>query len=269
MTIKIEEIDALLRVRGYQVIQETTKKRGFQLDNQLPIYLNLTSKSGKTALIAHPESGVAAWRDELPSMQVGEDYYHSSNMRHFPKRMHRGENLIPHGWGLTFTSVTALAACLDRMEGKSPTAILAEQRLSTHEESATTLQEGSDMPVTAQRRVGHDQFRAMLLQRWGSCAVTGLATPRLLRASHIKPWASSTPVEKTDPFNGLLLAPHLDAAFDAGLIAFDDQGRLLLSPELTREDAERLGLHSDLRLREVDARHLPYLAFHRQEVFVC
>ena len=267
MTIKIDEIDALLRARGYQVIQETSKKRGFQLGSQLPLYLNLTSKSGKTALIAHPESGVAAWRDDLPGMQVGDDYYHSSNMRHFPKRMHRGENLIPYGWGLTFTSVTALTACLDRMEGKVSSADPVGQG-EFEPEPAVLLPEGSDMPVMAQRRVGHDQFRAMLLQRWGSCAVTGLATPRLLRASHIKPWASSTPVEKTDPFNGLLLAPHLDAAFDAGLIAFDDQGRLLLSPELTREDADRLGLHADLRLREVDARHLPYLAFHRQEVFI-
>ena len=267
MTIKIEEIDAMLRARGYQVIQETAKKRGFQLGSQLPLYLNLTSKSGKTALIAHPESGVEAWRDDLPGMQVGDDYYHSSNMRHFPKRMHRGENLIPHGWGLTFASVTALAACLDRMEGKSPAAIPSELSLS-RSEPALTLPEGTDLPVTAHRRVGHDQFRVMLFQRWGSCAVTGLATPRLLRASHIKPWASSTPVEKTDPFNGLLLAPHLDAAFDSGLIAFDDQGRLLLSPELTRQDAGRLGLHAGLRLREVDARHLPYLAFHRQEVFI-
>jgi putative restriction endonuclease len=267
MTIKIEEIDALLRARGYQVIHQTTKNRGFQLNQQLPLYLNLTSKSGKTALIAHPESGVAAWRDELLGMQVGDDYYHSSNMRHFPKRRHTGENLIPHGWGLTFTSATALAACLDRLEGQSPVATPAGQGLSTHEPAAT-LTEGADMPVTAQRRVGHDQFRALLLECWGSCAVTGLATPRLLRASHIKPWASSTPVEKTDPFNGLLLAPHLDAAFDAGLIAFDEQGGLLLSPELTREDAERLGLHAGLRLREVDARHLPYLAFHRQEIFI-
>jgi hypothetical protein len=268
MTIKIEEIDALLRARGYQVIHETAKKRGFQLDHQLPVYLNLTSESGETALIAHPESGIEEWRDEIPGMRVGADYYHSSNMRHFPKRMRRGKQPISYGWGFTFVSATALAACLDRMDSRAPAAILAGQGLSTHEPAAT-LSEGSDMPVTAQRRVGHDQFRAMLLQRWGSCAVTGLATPRLLRASHIKPWASSTPVEKTDPFNGLLLAPHLDAAFDAGLIAFDDQGRLLLSPELSSQDAGRLGLHADLRLREVDARHLPYLAFHRQEIFVC
>lgn len=267
MTIKTDEIDALLRARGYQVIHKTANKRGFQLDHQLPVYLNLKSKSGETALIAHPESGVETWRDELTGMRVGGNFHHSSNMRHFPKRMHGGKSPITYGWGLTFTSVTALAACLDRMEGKLPVAIPSVLNLS-RPEPAPTLPEGADMPVTAQRRVGHDQFRAMLLQRWGSCAVTGLATPRLLRASHIKPWASSTPVEKTDPFNGLLLAPHLDAAFDAGLIAFDDQGRLLLSPELPSQDAGRLGLHAGLRLREVDARHLPYLAFHRQEVFI-
>ena len=49
--------------------------------------------------------------------------------------------------------------------------------------------------------------------------MTGLDVPELLRASHIKPWADcGTDAERLDVFNGLLLAPHLDAAFDAGFI---------------------------------------------------
>ena len=69
------------------------------------------------------------------------------------------------------------------------------------------------------QRVGQDVFREALLSYWGGrCAVTGVAEPRLLRASHIKPWAKcETDAERLDVYNGLLLAAHLDAAFDGGL----------------------------------------------------
>jgi predicted restriction endonuclease len=61
--------------------------------------------------------------------------------------------------------------------------------------------------------------------------VTGNPVPELLRASHIVPWASSI-VDRLNPRNGLCLAATFDAAFDRGLIAFDDYFRLLLSPKL-------------------------------------
>lgn len=58
------------------------------------------------------------------------------------------------------------------------------------------------------QRVGQDVFREALLTYWdGRCAVTGIAHPRLLRASHIKPWARcQTDAERLDVYNGLLLA---------------------------------------------------------------
>jgi putative restriction endonuclease len=39
----------------------------------------------------------------------------------------------------------------------------------------------------------------------------------------------------------LLLAAHLDAAFDAGLISFTDDGAILFSPQFAMEDREALG----------------------------
>jgi hypothetical protein len=74
------------------------------------------------------------------------------------------------------------------------------------------------------QRVGQDLFRDGLLDYWdGICAVTGLAVPELLRASHIKPWVDcDTDAERLDLFNGLLLAPKLDAAMDRGFITIDD-----------------------------------------------
>ena len=115
------------------------------------------------------------------------------------------------------------------------------------------------------QRVGQDVFREALLSYWGGrCAVTGVAEPRLLRASHIKPWAKcETDAERLDVYNGLLLAAHLDAAFDAGLISFADDGAILFSPEFAIEDRDALGIHDHLALRRVGSRHLPNLAWHR------
>ncbi len=276
MTIQIDQVESLLTSRGYRVIHETSKKRGFQRAGELPIYLNLNSKTGETALVAHPESGVEALRHRRPDLRVGGEYFHSSNMRQFPKRMHTGAHPICYGWGLTFDSLLAVEACLDHLEGKKarvPTAVpatpagVASPTEPRDEVSAPETSPGSELPVTAMRRVGHEQFRDALLTYWGGCAVTGLTMARLLRASHIKPWAGALPEEKTDSYNGLLLAPHIDAAFDAGLITFSDDGQMVLSPALRREDATLLGLHTGLRLRRLDVRHQPYLAFHRQEIF--
>jgi putative restriction endonuclease len=115
------------------------------------------------------------------------------------------------------------------------------------------------------QRVGQDVFREALLAYWeGRCAVSGVGDPRLLRASHIKPWAKcETDAERLDVYNGLLLAAHLDAAFDGGLISFADDGAILLSPEFAMEDRDVLGIHDGLGLRRVGGRHLPHLAWHR------
>jgi putative restriction endonuclease len=93
------------------------------------------------------------------------------------------------------------------------------------------------------QRVGQDVFREALLSYWeGRCAVTGVAEPRLLRASHIKPWSKcETDAERLDVYNGLLLAAHLDAAFDGGLISFSDEGGTLFSPQFAQEDRDPSG----------------------------
>lgn len=141
--------------------------------------------------------------------------------------------------------------------------------------AAPTLAVGSvasiptDVVAEVRRRVGQDLYRAALLEFWGyRCAVTGLAVPELLRASHAKPWADASDVERLDVFNGLLLAAHLDALFDRGFLAFDDAGVGLVSPALPAEALRALGLgDAPLRLRSVEPRHRPYLRYHREHVF--
>ena len=119
------------------------------------------------------------------------------------------------------------------------------------------------------QRVGQDIFRDSLLAYWnGSCPLTGLGHPRLLRASHLKPWAQcASDAERLDVHNGLLLAAHLDAALDAGLVSFTDDGTILVSPALDEPDRQRLALATLPRLDGLRPAHLPFLAHHRDRVF--
>ena len=84
----------------------------------------------------------------------------------------------------------------------------------------------------------------------------------------MKPWADcDTDAERLDVHNGLLLAAHLDAAFDAGLISFEMDGSLAVSPGLADEDIDRLGLLVLPPLQGLRPRHEPYLTYHRDVVF--
>lgn len=117
-------------------------------------------------------------------------------------------------------------------------------------------------------RIGQGRFRAELLDYWDGCAVTGIGRKEALRASHIKPWIDSSNTERLDPFNGLLLVGTVDLLFDAGLISFADDGAVLISAELEADERIQLGVRDDLKLRKIDSRHLPFLQFHRKNVFL-
>jgi putative restriction endonuclease len=107
------------------------------------------------------------------------------------------------------------------------------------------------------------------MDQWGGrCAVTGLDIPLLLRASHIKPWRDSDNRERLDPYNGLLLSPTYDATFDSGLIAFGDDGRMILSSKLTASRVERLGFRPTDQIVGLLDRHRDYLGYHRRNVLV-
>ncbi|WP_324806377.1 HNH endonuclease signature motif containing protein [Sphingomonas sp. LY29] len=113
-------------------------------------------------------------------------------------------------------------------------------------------------------RIGQGKFRKDLVARWGgSCAVLGVTRPELLRASHIKPWASSNNAERLDPANGLLLSPLYDAAFDGLLLSFADDGALKLASDFSAEEAEAAGIDPNARIEITDSSTRNYLAEHR------
>lgn len=124
-------------------------------------------------------------------------------------------------------------------------------------------------------RRGQDYFRDAVLNNFaGRCGVTQLAVRELLIASHILPWGTHV-AERLNVRNGLSLSRLHDAAFDQGLITFDDSLRLLLSPQLKTElpqraVAENFGAYAGQPLHLPDDAALPDLAFlaeHRAKKF--
>lgn len=86
-------------------------------------------------------------------------------------------------------------------------------------------------------RLGQGKYRKDLLSIWDDrCALTGCSVLPVLRASHAKPWCKSSHEERLNPNNGIPLLATLDALFDAGLIGFDDVGRMQVSKELQDKD---------------------------------
>lgn len=113
-------------------------------------------------------------------------------------------------------------------------------------------------------RIGQGTFRQRLIGLWGGCSVTGFKDCNLLVASHIKPWRASSNTERLDKFNGLLLIPNLDKVFDAGLVTFETNGDIRISPQLS--EAKKLGVDPGLHVVLKPENEI-YMAFHRNEVF--
>lgn len=118
-------------------------------------------------------------------------------------------------------------------------------------------------------RVGQGVYRERLLAKWdGACAVTGLAVPELLMASHAKPWKVASNAERLDGENGLPLIPNLDKLFDRGFISFAADGVALISPALSASACAVFGVDATLKLlKPLTSAQQSYMAYHRAHVF--
>jgi hypothetical protein len=139
------------------------------------------------------------------------------------------------------------------------------------QEQATAIAGNAGLSDTEKRqlvlaRVGQGLFRQRLISKWGQCAVTACDCLEVLRASHIKPWRVSDNAERLDMFNGLLLSPNMDALFDSGLITFDEQGAIQISPWLSASARHALGCTETLKVR-LSPEHAKYLSWHRDNIF--
>ena len=118
-------------------------------------------------------------------------------------------------------------------------------------------------------------FRLAVLTSYENrCAVSGIAVPELLVASHIIPW-SVNPERRADPRNGIALNAFYDRAFDRGLITFDESWRLVVARQLKTDNAPAFQRETLLNVEgeplQLPTRFAPdpdAMAYHRQHIFV-
>jgi putative restriction endonuclease len=118
-----------------------------------------------------------------------------------------------------------------------------------------------------QSRIGQGAYRRSLIKLWGRCSITSYDRIDMLRASHIKRWSVCNNQERLDKYNGLLLLPNLDLAFEKGLISFKDNGRIIISQHLNDEDLTFLGIDNEMTI-EVQTEHKKYLKYHREHSYM-
>ena len=128
---------------------------------------------------------------------------------------------------------------------------------------------------TVKVRLAQNFFRRTVLAAYhGCCCVSDNPVPELLIASHILPWAAF-PEHRANPSNGLCLSHIHDAAFDKGLITFDETRALVLSKRLKDylpNEAIRVNFASyegsALRVPEKFFPDEKFLAHHRENIFL-
>ena len=132
--------------------------------------------------------------------------------------------------------------------------------------SKTDPEKRTEIETLIKARLGQGSFRQNVLEQYPSCPLIGLDIQPLLIASHIKPWSVCNNNERLDPFNGLMLAPNIDRLFDKGLITFDTDGTIKISPTIDSENQKRLGISPDMQLK-IEPESEKYFEYHRNHVF--
>lgn len=164
----------------------------------------------------------------------------------------------------SFATLTELYAVLSKVYALAVT--LPEVPLEDFRAATRDLPRTTEAERLVVQRIGQDIFRDRLMTYWqGRCPLTGITDSALLRASHIIPWKDCPDdAERLNIHNGLLLSALWDAAFDKGLVTFDDNGRPEFSPMLSEPARTELRWHHPIRLTD---KHRKRLAWHRAEHF--
>jgi len=163
-----------------------------------------------------------------------------------------------------FNTLSALYAVLPRLYQLA--ASLPDAPLHAFQAKVSGMPRTTEAERLVVQRIGQSVFRASLMDYWQTgCPLTGITDPALLRASHIVPWATcGSDSERLDVHNGLLLSALWDAAFDRGLVSFDDAGEPMFSLRLSATAQAALRWNQGIQLTDG---HRMNLARHRAEVF--
>ena len=259
-----DDIETGLSAFGFTESRRNTKTICFKRQNQTVFVKVGTSRQ---PLVVHPDNLSRYGKLAAIPGVVGEQplkFYHNSTMRSFPERLNRGQAATKFGIAFGLRDSETLRSLLLELCG-APSSMLADD-LDQIERLDVSETEKRELRNT---RIGQGRFRDELVREFGGlCQLTGISQPDLLRASHIKPWRDSDPIERLDPDNGLLLAANADALFDRGYITFDQGGKILVSPVLQRGELTTLGLNDEMRIELRSEQRALYLRFHLEKIFI-
>ena len=259
-SLRSDTIIAELRALGFGAMPTGSKKIIELSRGDLTLYARLDA--GRPIVIHPAFEEFYSTLAHLTGMVQNEriEFYHDLNLSKFPRR-DNGRGLTHYGIAFGFVSGSVHGNFIGELENAlgSGKPLAPENELRGEIRAVET-----EAIVLAKARIGQGRFRADLLNFWqGQCALTGVAAPELLRASHIKAWRDSNNRERLDVFNGILLAVHLDTLFDRALITFQDSGEMLVSKTLAAKERDVFGLASPARRLLLNVSHLAYLHRHR------
>lgn len=265
------EIEKVLRAFGFEEKPNSIKSKKFTHDElEHPVYVKRPSGNtkvdyvSKQPLVVHDSYEKLLkelheqFKGVLPNFG---SFYHATSLTEFNKRKHKGEFMIHYGIAVDFDSAESLIYFITGMTG-----------IETLNISPSTSDEFVDDLNTVRNtwtevRVGKGVFRRKLLDMWKGCSVTGVLMEEFLIASHIKPWAKSKGSERLDVYNGLLLTPTLDKAFDKGYISFNDEGNILISRSFL-SIAKSLGIDPSMSISlGISNENKEYLKWHRCNLY--
>lgn len=263
---------------GFQ--QHIARKRinGFNRGNMKhPIYVKTPSGNTKSdSVVLQPLVVHSEYKNRRASLEGSvygvhpnwDNFFHNSNLYQFEKRINKGKSKIPYGVAVDFENRNALFSFIDWLANRPP---LAKPPVGETEDLENAKDKLAEVPSTTRQmlidaRKGQGKYRTDLLEYWGDCAVSNIASAHFLRASHIKPWRDSNDIERIDKYNGLLLNPILDIAFDKGFISFSDGGQILISSQIRGHELD-LSIYPELTLKKIAENHRSYLSWHRMNIF--
>lgn len=243
-----------------------------QLDHRNPLIIDVAQKLGRTP------SSLSMKLCNLASLDPRQQARGIKGLGSSSKGDKEIWNLFNSDWeryGVeSEESLQALLAVPTDIEPAISSLTKKSQKQSTVKMPVYTPCGPTETESTIKVRIGQRFFRQSVLASYNSrCCITGNPIPELLVASHILPWGSHSE-HRLNPKNGLCLAQTQDAAFDKGLITFDEDFRLVLGPYLRKhlmnEALERNFFVYEGKTIQMPDKFMPEAAFmqkHREEVF--
>ena len=110
------QLTAVFLGAGFRRTHDTSKKIEFSLSGrQLVVYLDRTKLAARAIQVVVPPTFPTEPVAGIDGLDVVPGYFHSSNMRAFPRHMHRGVNPIPYGRAVRVSGESALGRLLTKL----------------------------------------------------------------------------------------------------------------------------------------------------------